>query len=111
MKLALQALADLHEAGLAHCDWKPDNLVLQRQPNGNVLCKPIDFGFARICRGQSPLVTQNSQSLVMPVFEQALSTNWMASYALIPSKQEGTFCAGALAKLYSSAAEVLYNTS
>ncbi|BDA47147.1 probable ribosomal protein S6 kinase alpha-5 [Coccomyxa sp. Obi] len=47
----LKALLQMHDAGLAHCDWKPDNLVLQPQPDGSTLCKPIDFGFAHVHRG------------------------------------------------------------
>ena len=74
----LQALVHLHEAGLAHCDWKPANIVLQRQPDGNVLCKPIDFGFARICRGLCPSAVTVFQELWMLLVRQALSTVCMA---------------------------------
>ncbi|EIE21738.1 kinase-like protein [Coccomyxa subellipsoidea C-169] len=69
----MQALADLHEAGLAHCDWKPANLVLHRQPGGNVLCKPIDFGFARICRGEPQYYYRGTETFLSP---ELLENRW-----------------------------------
>ncbi|MEN0062588.1 MAG: serine/threonine-protein kinase, partial [Myxococcota bacterium] len=47
----LDALAVLHAAGLTHGDVKPDNLMIDVQPNGEVQLKLIDFGLAGIGQG------------------------------------------------------------
>jgi len=45
----VEAIAFLHEHSVAHCDLKPDNIVVERalEPHGNL--SVIDFGNARHC--------------------------------------------------------------
>jgi serine/threonine-protein kinase len=44
---ALHALVALADAGITHRDVKPDNLVLDRLPDGRTVLKLVDFGIAR----------------------------------------------------------------
>jgi serine/threonine protein kinase len=43
----LNALAALSEAGVTHRDVKPDNIVLDRLPDGRTVLKLVDFGIAK----------------------------------------------------------------
>ena len=38
----------MHELGVAHCDMKPANLLLEKEfePTGNNVVKAVEFGFA-----------------------------------------------------------------
>jgi tRNA A-37 threonylcarbamoyl transferase component Bud32 len=71
--LSAQALVQLHEAGLAHCDWKSSNLVLQRLRDGSILCKPIDFGFAQVSNGKDSCHCIWAMTDEAKVFHQAWS--------------------------------------
>jgi serine/threonine-protein kinase len=44
---ALNALGALSDAGIAHRDVKPDNLVLDRLADGGAVLKLVDFGIAK----------------------------------------------------------------
>jgi serine/threonine protein kinase len=44
---ALHALIALGDAGITHRDVKPDNIVLDRQPDGGTVLKLVDFGIAK----------------------------------------------------------------
>jgi serine/threonine protein kinase len=44
---ALHALVALADAGITHRDVKPDNLVLDRLPDGRTVLKLVDFGIAK----------------------------------------------------------------
>ncbi len=44
---ALEALAEAHEAGIVHRDFKPANLFLARNEEGRVSVKVLDFGIAK----------------------------------------------------------------
>jgi serine/threonine protein kinase len=44
---ALSALSALSEAGITHRDVKPENLVLDRLPEGPTVLKLVDFGIAK----------------------------------------------------------------
>jgi serine/threonine protein kinase len=43
----LNALSALSEAGVTHRDVKPDNIVLDRLPDGRTVLKLVDFGIAK----------------------------------------------------------------
>lgn len=48
MRQAAQALSAAHGVGVIHRDIKPDNLVVERDEEGNEQLKVLDFGVARI---------------------------------------------------------------
>jgi serine/threonine protein kinase len=50
----LDALDQLHELGVVHCDLKPENVFLHATPRGEVIPKLLDFGVARVLpRGEA----------------------------------------------------------
>jgi calcium-dependent protein kinase len=49
MRQMLSAIAYCHEKKLAHCDLKPENIMLESQA-GNNLIKVIDFGSSSFCQ-------------------------------------------------------------
>ena len=43
----LEALGDIHQQGVTHCDVKPENIILYENPSGRLILKLIDFGISR----------------------------------------------------------------
>jgi eukaryotic-like serine/threonine-protein kinase len=55
LKQLLQGLAHAHAAGLVHRDLKPDNVIVERDPDGVEIPRIVDFGIAVPCaRSGSP---------------------------------------------------------
>jgi len=48
LRHALSSLAEAHEKGVIHRDLKPDNLVITTTATGQLRCKVLDFGIAKI---------------------------------------------------------------
>uniref|UniRef100_A0A061QUQ0 Calcium-dependent protein kinase n=1 Tax=Tetraselmis sp. GSL018 TaxID=582737 RepID=A0A061QUQ0_9CHLO len=46
----LSVLADIHSAGLAHCDVKPENFIVSTDSQGRRMLKAVDFGCAQRIR-------------------------------------------------------------
>jgi serine/threonine protein kinase len=54
----LNALSALSDAGIAHRDIKPGNVVLDRSGEGRTLLKLVDFGIAKELGGEAPTVLE-----------------------------------------------------
>ncbi len=49
---AVQCLVLLHQADIAHCDLKPDNMVVVISEDSSLGIKLIDFGFSLECKNK-----------------------------------------------------------
>jgi serine/threonine-protein kinase len=66
---ACDGLAAAHEAGIVHRDLKPDNLFLVERPDRTELLKILDFGVAKLVRGEpSARDTQSGAVLGTPLY-------------------------------------------
>jgi serine/threonine-protein kinase len=65
----IEALAVVHDAGVVHRDVKPDNILLNRQPDGSLQPKLVDFGIAKTANAGLPArLTMTGAVLGTPYF-------------------------------------------
>jgi serine/threonine-protein kinase len=65
----IEALAVVHDAGVVHRDVKPDNILLNRQPDGSLQPKLVDFGIAKTANAGLPArLTMTGAVLGTPTF-------------------------------------------
>ncbi len=63
----LEGLAVAHHAGIVHRDIKPENVVLSTGPAG-VLPKLLDFGIARVAKGEDVRLTADGGLIGTPAY-------------------------------------------
>ncbi|MEW6731847.1 MAG: serine/threonine-protein kinase [Acidobacteriota bacterium] len=47
------AVATIHQQGIIHRDLKPENIMVRRDNEGNEIIKLLDFGLAKVVRGET----------------------------------------------------------
>jgi serine/threonine protein kinase len=68
-----RGLLDIHNAQIAHCDIKPQNVLIDRDSKGNPFCVITDFGIARVL-SEKLLVVKYSEVVSV----RGLSTEYAA---------------------------------
>jgi len=68
------AVGAAHQQGIVHRDLKPDNIFLSRDPGGAACVKVLDFGLAKLTRGEQP----NSRSGLTGSSEVMGTPNYMS---------------------------------
>ena len=66
-------LFDIHRAQIAHCDIKPQNVLIDRDPQGRPFCVITDFGIAQVL-SEKLLVVKYAQAVTV----RGLSVNYAA---------------------------------
>jgi serine/threonine protein kinase len=73
----MEALEELHRAGVVHRDFKPANIFLARAPKGAIVPKLLDFGVAKVLDANQGLATTTGIVVGTPAYmspEQAAGT-------------------------------------
>jgi serine/threonine protein kinase len=73
----LEALEELHHAGVVHRDFKPANIFLAKGMRGGIIPKLLDFGVAKVIEGNASMVTTTGIVVGTPAYmapEQAAGT-------------------------------------
>jgi serine/threonine protein kinase len=64
----LEALEELHRAGVVHRDLKPANIFLARATRGGMIPKLLDFGVAKVLESNSSMVTTTGIVVGTPAY-------------------------------------------
>ena len=104
-KLVLQPIAEIHAAGWAHVDLKPDNICFETGPGGIIIPYVIDFGSAVEATGKQTALCDFgvSAALTKRFVIFARNTFW-SQHTIIETLQSQTVgkCGVVVASMYKA---------